>query len=177
MSPPPISSAVEAATSSAAHGRTVGAAPALAAQAVCETRGTHADHRQPGDDHGDQQADAAYPEQNRAIHREGGYAARYGPAEPGFDLRAERAQRDHGDGDAGDERDAADQCRFREEQACDPMRLGAECHANRGFLLPTQRPQEHEHPDIHHHDEQHEGGGDRDADQNSAHVANVVRVN
>ena len=31
--------------------------------------------------------------------------------------------------------------------------------------------------DIHHHDEQHEGGGDRDADQNRAHVANVVRVN
>ena len=76
----------------AAHGRTVGAAAALAAQAVCETRGTHADHRQPCDDHGDQQADAADPEQNRAIHREGGYAARYGPAEPGFDLRAERAR-------------------------------------------------------------------------------------
>ena len=162
---------------SAAHGWTVGAGAGLAAQAICEARGTHGDHRQPCDDHSDQQAGAANPEQNPAIHREGGYAARHGQAEPGFDQRAESAQRDRGYGDAGGERHTADQCRLREEQARDPMRLGSECHANRCFLLPAQRPQEHEHRYIGHHDEQHEGGGDSDADQSWPHVAHVVRVN
>ena len=57
------------------------------------------------------------------------------------------------------------------------MRLGSECHADGGFLLPAQRSQEHEHRDVGHHDEQHEGGGDGDADQNWPHLTNVVRVN
>ncbi len=57
------------------------------------------------------------------------------------------------------------------------MRLGSECHAKRSFLLPAQRPQEHKHRYIGHHDEQHEGSGDSDADQNRTHLANIVRVN
>jgi hypothetical protein len=60
---------------------------------------------------------------------------------------------------------------------CDAMRLGAERHANPCFPLPAQRPEEHEHRYIGHHDEQHEGGGDGDADQNWPDVAYVVRVN
>ena len=184
MRPPAISNAVEAATSSSDKGRpsathawTVRAAAALASQAIRETRGARADHRQPCDGQGDQEANAANPEQNCAIHRQGGYSARHGPAEPGLDLRTESAQRNRGQGDAGGQRDAADQYRLRKQQARDSMRLGSQHHANRSFLLPAQRAQEHQHHDIGDHDEQHEAGGDREADQNGADLANVVRVN
>src|SRR5215472_2619350 len=47
----------------------------------------------------------------------------------------------------------ADQYCLAKQQPCDLMRLSPQHHANRGFLLPPKRPQEHEHHDIGDHDE------------------------